>query len=181
MYTTKEYRAEISVKQYLESYVDVEGFLEDCKVCPNYGKIWSCPPYEFDPREYWAQYRTLRLFAVKIIFNESYAVKTFSQEKGITQNILQEVKANLAQKLFEEEGKSPGSVSLSAGSCTECAGCLRLEGKPCCFPEKMRYSIESMGGNVGLTISKLMGIELEWMEEGKMPRCFVLISGLLVP
>lgn len=33
---------------------------------------------------------------------------------------------------------------------------------------------------MGLTISRLMGIELEWMKEGTMPRYFVLVSGLLV-
>ena len=58
--------------------------------------------------------------------------------------------------------------------------CKRTEGQPCRFPDKMRYSIESLGGNVGLTISRLMGIELEWMKEGTMPRYFVLVSGLLV-
>lgn len=182
MYTTKEYHAEISVNQYLENYVDVETFLESCKVCPNYGKLWSCPPYDFDPREYWAQYRTLRLLAVKIILNEDYAGKSFPREKAreITQRVLSEVKERLARKLFDEEAKIPGSVSLSAGSCTQCGRCPRPEGKPCRFPGKMRYSIESLGGNVGLTISKLMGIELEWMEEGKLPRYFVLVSGLLM-
>ena len=30
MYTTERYEAEISVEQYLEEYVDVEGFLEAC-------------------------------------------------------------------------------------------------------------------------------------------------------
>ena len=43
----------------------------------------------------------------------------------------------------------------------------------------MRYSIESLGGNVGLTVSKLMGIELEWVTEGKVPSYFVLVGGLL--
>lgn len=42
----------------------------------------------------------------------------------------------------------------------------------------MRYSIESIGGNVGLTVSKLMGIELEWVQEGKLPSYFVLVGGL---
>lgn len=119
---------------------------------------------------------------MKIILDEDYAGKAFPQEKAreITQTVLREVKEQLARKLFDEEAKTPGSVSLSAGSCTQCAGCLRPEGKNCRFPEKMRYSIESLGGNVGLTISKLLGIELEWMEEGKLPRYFVLVSGLLL-
>ncbi len=58
--------------------------------------------------------------------------------------------------------------------------CTRTEKKPCRYPDQMRYSIESLGGNVGLTVSRLMGIELEWIEEGKMPSYFVLVAGLLM-
>ena len=57
--------------------------------------------------------------------------------------------------------------------------CTRPEGKPCRYPEKMRYSIESIGGNVGKTVSKLLGIELEWIQDGKVPSYFVLCGGLL--
>ena len=45
----------------------------------------------------------------------------------------------------------------------------------------MRYSVEALGGNVGLTVQKLLGIQLEWMEEGKLPSYFVLVGGLLMP
>ena len=45
----------------------------------------------------------------------------------------------------------------------------------------MRYSIESLGGNVGKTASKLLGVELMWMEEKKLPAYFVLVNGLLLP
>ena len=84
--------------------------------------------------------------------------------------------------LMEEEKKHPGSISLSAGSCQLCKnGCAKPLGQPCRFPDQMRYSIESLGGNVGLTIEKLMGIQLEWMEEGKLPHHFVLVCGLLIP
>ena len=43
----------------------------------------------------------------------------------------------------------------------------------------MRYSIEALGGNVGKTVHDLLGIELEWIEEGKVPSYFVLVGGLL--
>ena len=82
--------------------------------------------------------------------------------------------------MMEEEKKYPGSISLSAGSCSRCkGGCTRPQGKPCRFPDEIRYSIESLGGNVGMTIEKLMGLELEWMEEGKLPSHFILVNGLL--
>lgn len=183
MYTTQRYYSSISVSDYLRRYVDVETFLEKCKECPNYGKVWSCPPYDFDVLEYWRQYETLDLIAVKILFDEEYAGKSFPPKEAqqIIEDSLWQVKADLSAELLEKEQAHPGSVSLSAGSCHLCGGqCGKADGEPCRFPEKMRYSIEALGGNVGLTISKLMGIELEWIEEGKLPHYFVLVCGLLL-
>ena len=84
------------------------------------------------------------------------------------------------QPVYAEEEENPGSESLSAGTCQICSGCTRPAGEPCRFPEKRRYSIESIGGNVGKTISKLCGVDLEWIEEGKLPDHFVLVGGLLI-
>lgn len=182
MYTTKRYEATIPVSDYLEGYVDVDTFLECCRACPNYDGKWSCPSYDFDVIEYWKKYQTLDLTAVKIIFDEEYAGKEFPEEEiqRITDVSVMEMKRELSKELLLREEEVPGSVSLSAGSCILCKdGCSRKEGKPCRFPDKMRYSIESLGGNVGLTISKLMGIELEWIEAGKLPHHFVLVCGLL--
>ena len=94
---------------------------------------------------------------------------------------MHEVKEDMSRELYEMEKQHPGSVSLSAGSCSMCReeGCTRSKGEPCRHPNLMRYSIESVGGNVGLTVSKLMGYELEWVEEGKVPSYFVLVGGLL--
>ena len=47
MYTLDYYHASVPVSEYLDKYVDVPAFLEACKACPNYGRIWSCPPYDF--------------------------------------------------------------------------------------------------------------------------------------
>ena len=43
----------------------------------------------------------------------------------------------------------------------------------------MRYSIESLGGDVGKTTKDLLGLELKWMTEGRMPEHFILVNGLL--
>ena len=195
IYTTERYEAIVSVDHYLDKYVDVDTFLQACKACPNYEKIWSCPTYDFDVVEYWKKYKTLELTAIKIIFDEAVAGKQLTKEEleEITKNSIWEVKAQLAEELYEREKAVPGSISLSAGSCTLCKGagahsagssscegfCSRLKGEPCRYPDKMRYSIESLGGNVGMTLSELMEIELEWIQEGRMPSYFVLVSGLL--
>ena len=140
------------------------------------------PSYDFDVIEYWKEYSTLELVAIKIIFDETVAGEQLTKEEQeyITKNSIWEVKEQLAAELYEREKALSGSISLSAGSCTLCKeGCTRLEDKPCRFPDKMRYSIESLGGNVGTTLSDLMEIELEWIQEGRMPSYFVLVSGLL--
>ena len=182
MYKTERFEASVSVEEYLDQYVDVETFLKCCRECSAYNVKWSCPPYDFDVLDYWNNYTTLELTAVKIVFDGEYAGKAFSEEelREIMDASLKTVKQELSEELYDRERKTPGSVSLSAGSCLLCRGnCGRRENEPCRFPDRMRYSIESLGGNVGLTLSKLMGIELEWMEEGKLPHYFVLVCGLL--
>ena len=177
MYTIEKHEAEISVKDYMEQYVNVAEFLECCKVCPNYDKVWSCPSYDFNPEDYWKKYNTLMAKGYKIIFDP----ETTSLDDSFA--AMKEVKAQMSEELFELEEQIPGSVSLSAGNCSVCGedNCSRPFGEPCRFPEKTRYSIESIGGNVGKTAHDLLGCDIEWMEEGKVPSHFVLVGGLLKP
>ena len=176
----ERFQKEIGVSDYLEGYVAVEEFLEYCKACPNYDATWSCPPFDFDVAGYWKQFSRLLVIARKI-----YLPDGISQEEGF--RILGDLKSEMTRELFEMEATNPGSVSLSAGSCSICRnafgcenesenetgtgnaaphGCTRSNGQPCRYPDTMRYSIEALGSNVGLTVQKLLGIQLEWMEEG---------------
>ena len=66
MYTSKIYTGTASAKEYLEYYVDTEKFIKYCKECPNYGKIWSCPEYDFKPEELWRKYEWLQVYACVI-------------------------------------------------------------------------------------------------------------------
>ncbi len=174
MYWTKRYEKEISVAEYFENYVNIAEFLEYCKACPRYDHMWSCPPYDFSQEDYWKRYDDLYILGYQIFF-----------EDGTTEaeslRIMEEVKARMSEELFAMEEEHPGSISLSAGSCSICGkeNCTRPQGKPCRYPDKMRYSIESIGGNVGKTVHDLLGIPLEWIEEGKVPSYFVLVGGLL--
>lgn len=173
MYTIERSEKTIKVNEYIENYVNVEEFLEYCKECKNYKAIWSCPSYNFNPEDYWKEYDEFLVVARKIIFGPDVDVPRSFE-------IMQEVKDDMSRELYKLEKEYPGSISLSAGSCSMCKeGCTRTEGFPCRYPELMRYSIESLGGNVGKTVSKLMGYELEWVEEGKLPSYFVLVGGLL--
>lgn len=184
MYTTEIFETTISVEEYLQNYVDVETFLNACKQCPNYDCVWSCPSYDFDVLDYWRKYQILQLTAVKINFDKNILMRTYTQEEldQILKHSISLEKQKLSEILFNQEKKYPGSISLSAGSCSYClSGCTRTGGQPCRYPDKLRYSIESLGGNVGLTIERLMKLRLEWIEEGHLPPHFVLVCGLLIP
>ncbi|HKM29007.1 MAG TPA: DUF2284 domain-containing protein [Anaerovoracaceae bacterium] len=167
------YEAGISTVDYIDKYVDIGGFLEMCKACDCYNNKWSCPPFDFSPREYWENYDNLYFLGKKIIFDD--------EEKENWKENLTAVKDQLTEELFAKEREFPGSVSLSAGNCEICGedNCTKPQCQPCRYPDKMRYSIESLGGNVGLTASKLLGIELKWMTDGELPEYFVLVGGLL--
>lgn len=174
MYTVERGEKTVKVDDYLKNYVNVEEFLGYCRNCKNYEKVWSCPSYDFNPEDYWKEYDELLVVARKIIFDEDVDIPG-------SYEIMLEVKQDMSRELYEMEKAYPGSVSLSAGSCNLCEkdGCNRLVGEPCRHPDLMRYSIESIGGDVGRTVSKLMGYELEWIEEGKVPSYYVLVGGLL--
>lgn len=181
MYKIEQFQNKIKVKEYLEHYVDIPCFLEYCKACERYDKSWACPPYDFSVEDYWKQYEVLYVVGSKLIFDQETlgAVSGKEDVERVLNEVLVKEKGSLSQWLYEIEAKYPGSKSLSAGSCMLCEACQRPEGKPCQNPEIVRYSIESLGGNVGKTCSKLMGIDLIWSQEGKLPAYFTLVNGLL--
>lgn len=194
MYEIEMINTEIDIEKYIEDYVNIDEFLEGCKECINYGKKWSCPPYDFNVLEYWKQFNKILIIGNKITFNEDLIKKEYDAEKlkKIMYETLSIENNNMAKKLYELEKKFEGSVSLSAGSCTLCGNgmmdnnnCTRIyckEGSAkenCLHFDKMRYSLESLGANVGKTCSKLLGVKLEWVEENKLPTYYVLVSALL--
>lgn len=184
MYTIKEYYAEIAVDEYLEKYVDIPVFLECCKRCSNYNMTWSCPSFDFDVESYWKKYSKLALYGHQILFTDHVINRNYTQEElnKLIESVVKKEKQVLTDKLFALEKKHPESISLSAGSCQTCGpfNCSRKENRPCRYPDQLRYSIESLGGNVGKTISDCFHIELEWIEDGKLPNYFVLVCGLLM-
>lgn len=90
-------------------------------------------------------------------------------------------KAEMTEELFALEENVEGSRALYPGSCNLCNGgrCARINGEPCRHPEKMRYSIESLGGDVMKTAKEIFDIEIVWAKAGETPPYMVLVGGLL--
>ena len=172
-FETVYYEQDIPMEEYLKECVDVPKFLGYCRKCTNFGKIWSCPDFDFDPMDLWGKYSNIKVIAMKILVPEELREKEYDIRSGteFVTTILNDYKKDFDEHILEEEKKIEGAVGLSGGSCLLCApaACSRQEGKPCRHPDKMRHSIESLGGNVSLTLSKYLNLKLEWMEEGHLP------------
>ena len=181
---TEVHQCRVPMEEYLETCVDVPQFLSYCRRCTNYGKVWSCPEHSFDPEAYFRAYDAILIVGHKIILPEELTARIIPKEKQETflKDLLTEPKKNLDRDMLALEADHPGSRALSGGSCLYCqpASCARIKGEPCRFPDKMRYSIEALGGNVGLTVTRYLGQKLEWMEDNHLPHHFILVGGLLL-
>lgn len=185
-YKLETFERDIPVREFIEKYVRPEEFIEYCRACGNYGKVWSCPPYDFDVMDYWHEYETIKCVAYKIVYAEQKEISCYSE--------IAEVKEMMQKHLFSLEKEYHGSVLLSAGSCSLCAEsagadfvkgreadwCTRVKDEPCARPECMRYSIESIGGDVVTPLKDLFGLEIKWAEDGMMPEYHILLGGLLM-
>lgn len=165
-----KFTAETDINSYLDNYVKIDEFLPLCGACPNYGRLWSCQPYGFDVLGKWKEFSKLRISAYKMLVDDPDAVKAQ----------LARLKADIEAELRREESLHEGSLCLLAGCCELCSACSRPEGQPCRQPDKMRYSIESLGGDVVKTLKDFFDIDIKWMQEGRVPDYMVLAGGLLV-
>lgn len=169
-YELERFEQEIDIGTYVKEYVDVDYFLNLCRECPSYGRVWSCPPYDFNPVSLLKSYDMFHI--------QGYVIKYSGErtEKEMIE-VLREVKQKLSKELRLQEDDS--SMALEAGSCNECERCSRSDGKKCIHPEKMRYSVESLGGNVTKILEELCGKRIQWIDGNSLPNHFILIGGIL--
>lgn len=173
--------AQVSMAQYINDCVDVPRIINGCQGCKNYFKLWSCPPFGFDPAKIWRDYSKLTLYARKISFPKELTEKTFDADGLAAQyfEIWNKERRKFFIELMEREQSTPGSFMLAAGCCDECTICARANGAPCIKPDRLRYSIESLGGDVEKTLELYFNERLLWGREGHMPEYMLIVGGLM--
>jgi predicted metal-binding protein len=171
---------EIDIKDMVENYWDGERFLELCKNCGNYGKLWSCPPYDFHVQNYIKQYRYAYIIGTKMVFDTETINENNTEEKigAFTKSTLESMRNTLGEKLLKLEKDTGQGKSLYAGSCILCQSCTREDNGKCSNVEMMRYSLESLGFDVAKIAEKLLNIELKWASDS-LPEYFTLVSAFL--
>lgn len=177
MYRKEEIKNRTTMEDYLKDYQNVTGFLDYCEKCMGYEQIWSCPLYDFNPKAYEGKYKYFHIMGTKIIFNQT-GEDTKNVAKEYINRICMKEKEILSEKVQALEKKYPGSVGLVTGSCHMCSRCTRSLDRGCRYSDEIRYFLESLGANIGMTTGDYLGTELQLMKQ-KLPEYYTLVNGLL--
>ncbi len=179
LYTPETLERTVPLEAFRRELVNVPLFLGYCQDCPNYGRYWSCPPYDFDPMEIWNRYEALILYARKVTFRKDRLFP--GERRAFEREELPRIKEAMARELLSREAARPGSLALFPGRCQWCERCARGEGKPCRSLSRMRYSIESLGGDCGGALERYFGERLQWASGNSLPERLIFLGGLLLP
>jgi len=135
--------------------------------CPNYGNNWSCPPESPYMEKKLMRYDQffLLIFEFDISHLPVTKVKKVPNPRHYNGSIRKGL-ANLIDEFILNNIRTEDFLVLAGGGCRICknkryGGCAREVGKPCRFPDRMHYSMESVGIDVDETLRKI-GIELQW-------------------
>ena len=170
--------ADVDVAEFVEEYVDVEKFQGLCKDCEDYGKNWSCPPFDFEVMDVWNSFEKFKIIAFKMDFDEEELSTEFSdKELDFILKRLERMKVKLMNEIYALEDEN--SYALFLGKCNLCMKCTREFGMPCKMPFKMRYSVESLGGNVDQCIEDIFGFEVQYAQNNRLPQYLIFVGGLL--
>jgi predicted metal-binding protein len=82
-------------------------------------------------------------------------------------------------EMLELEKATPGSYGMAAQECVQCKKCARLSGHPCVHPDKMRYSLESIGAFPVKLVHDKFGFDILWSDGESIPEYYLLVAGLL--
>ena len=113
----------VSVIRLLSEYWNPDPVREACKLCPDYGKVWSCPPGVPEADDFLKPFREGFLIAVKVKYPEETRTLAVSAAKAqeIRNQTYEKVKRNLLltfwswkKNLQEESVLEQDAVSCAA-------------------------------------------------------------------
>lgn len=170
-YTAQDFTATISTEEYINRFRDADRFMECCRQCSNYNKMWACPPFTHNLENEMRGYSNILLVATKIT-PESAEVPLSEALRFIRPE-----RMRIEKRLLEMEKTYGGRSFAFAGTCLYCAPdtCTRLRGLPCRHPDLVRPSLESYGFDIGRTATELFGIDLQWSRNAFLPPYLTLV------
>lgn len=172
-HTARDFTVSLPAADYMARFRDAERCAASCRSCPNFGRTWACPPFDFDVDDYLAGYRTALIIVTKI--TPSRPGLPFA-EAG---RLIRPERIRHERRLLELEQHYGGRAFAYVGTCLHCPEgcCTRPQGLPCRHPERVRPSLEACGFDLCRTTEELFGIPLRWSHDGRLPEYLTLVSG----
>lgn len=182
IYTTEVKVVSVPLEQVFKKYYNPQRFLDYCKECPSYGRVWSCPPGVPDTVRYLSGYDTIRLIAVKVIY-DSQTVKLSKTLPAEEINLLMDlsygkVKEAMRETILSVRNLIEHSIAVAAGECKICNHCARVENKPCRFPDRSLYSFSALGFDLSKISTEILNIPILWESKG-LPEYIVALAALV--
>lgn len=177
-YKTKKFDLEIFYKngfvEIKDLVVDKEKFSEMCKEgCGSYKNYWTCPPYSPSFSSVKKNFKEMFVF-ISYIHTDRIKIKN-------PYLVLFNVYNILAPKMYKAGmnlEKQLDGLLLKSGPCRVCRECSAPERKPCKFPDKKRYALESTGIDVQ-SLAAMLKHELLWNERKNLPAYASVVCGVL--
>lgn len=151
----------------LLQYHHPEEIIGYCSNCPNYNQFWSCPPHRFNTLDFFSDFNYATIIGIKIHLDQ-FESNDQALEYYHTQ------KTELNKRLLNTEDNFPSSIVLIAGHCWHCQKCTRASQSPCLFPDKKRYSLESLGIKISDIIQEQFWDSLQWERVAVPPYLYVV-------
>ena len=172
MFTTEVKVKTLPVREWLDRYCFPGKFLDACKACPDYGRVWTCPPGVPEAEALLGSYRTVYLVGVKVYYSQAAlarALRSPEETEAVRQETYGVAKKALLEALLALEKLCPGATTVAAGRCEQCDDCTRTRGLPCRKPERMRYSFSAFGFDLTALAREQLDIDLLWADRGLPP------------
>ncbi len=146
-------------------------FSNMCKSCRNYNAKYSCPPKSpsFD-----AVCKNEGIFVVMLKCSLADVKSTEYNKVRIANSVLKSRIENLMRHLEEKFN----TKFLGSGSCRLCKPCNLKKGLPCRHPDRMRYSLESVGVDCNHLSTFLFNTPLLWYKDSRAPVYACVLAGL---
>lgn len=170
-YTVELYIVDVPMRDALSvAYHPVE-CLRACKECPNYGNVWTCPPFDRQRLDIKPQnFDMLRLFIARIKpIGGPYAFDKYSV-------FFTPVKRKLMD--YIDRIADAKAIYSFAGRCEYCEECTRPAEGECRYPGRAHPSLEGVGFDVNALLVNFAGMELEWGTDGNLPHILTFVAAI---
>lgn len=151
-----------------------ELFSNMCKSgCKNFNKKYSCPPCSPGFHSCTKGYALLLVLLLRIRLNQLKDYRDYHKLR--VGNAVIKPRIEKVMRALETNNKF-----LGTGACRLCKPCKKALNKPCRYPDKMRFSLESLGVDCNQLTEDVFNFPLLWYKDKTAPEYTSVVCALPV-